>query len=162
MCNEVYICVLIRYRLFHPVIMLLIAAVSTSIFALLAVWRLGIIEQFLVYNVPVVFVFILFTLDRLEQWQPVALDVPVVALAIARAFIRIPLISGHALFLTYCVLTAKRPLVRGLAILVLLEVAYLKLVVWQDVTFIGGSLLGIGAALLYKRLTRATTFVPTH
>jgi hypothetical protein len=61
----------------------------------------------------------------------------------------VPLISGHALFLTYSLLSARSRVAQITAFAVLLQVIYLKLFVWHDlITPSGGILLGSGAALL--------------
>jgi len=50
----------------------------------------------------------------------------------------IPFFSGHALFLSYALLTMRSKLAKVTALVVLLEVAYLKIFVWQDATLLGG------------------------
>ncbi|MBZ0277098.1 MAG: hypothetical protein K8I60_13190 [Anaerolineae bacterium] len=112
----------------------------------------------LVYSVPIAIPFTAYAFDRLGRWRsiPWLLDVPLVILALLRAFFPLPIISGHALFLTYALLTTQLPLARWTAALILLEVIYLKAWVWYDSTLIGGILLGLATAYLYRRISPAT------
>ena len=81
-----------------------------------------------------------------------ALDLAVLILALTRAVIRIPLISGHAIFLVYCWLTARSKVARITAVLVLVQVAYLKIFVTHDNALFGGVIAGCLAALGYRRI----------
>ncbi len=76
------------------------------------------------------------------------LDIPIISLALLRSIFLIPLISGHALFLTYALFTARMRVTRVLAAIILLEVAWFKIFAWHDTTIIGGVCVGFGAALL--------------
>jgi hypothetical protein len=97
-----------------------------------------------------------FLIDRLEQQTQVSklawvIDLVVVILALMRAFVRIPLVSGHALFLVYCLLAARSKVVQITAVLVLLQVTYLKLFVTHDTALFGGIVAGGLTALIYRR-----------
>jgi hypothetical protein len=82
-----------------------------------------------------------------------AVDVLVVATSILRARGYVPLVSGHALFLTYAMLRRGSLVTRLAAALVMLEVIYLKFFVWHDfVTPAGGIALAVLAALIVRRL----------
>lgn len=63
-----------------------------------------------------------------------------------------PIVSGHSLFLTYVMLTTRSWVARLTAVLVLIEVIYLKAFVWRDPTLIGGIVVGIFAALIERWL----------
>ncbi len=109
----------------------------------------------LYYYVPITVPFVAFLFDRLSQRRRLSrfaafVDVPVVAIAFLRALVLIPFISGHALFLTYALLTTQSSLARVTAALVLIEVILIKVFVWHDVTLIGGIALGIAAGLLFR------------
>ena len=83
------------------------------------------------------------------QW--LILDLIVVLLSLARAITYIPYFSGHALFLSYTLLSARLRVVKILALIVLLQVVYLKLFKWNDwVTLLGGLLVGIAAGYFRK------------
>jgi hypothetical protein len=84
------------------------------------------------------------------SWRQWVVELSVLALAVARALIPIPFISGHALFLTYAILTVTSPTARWTVATVLIEVIYIKVCVLHDATLIGGIVVGILAALLVK------------
>jgi hypothetical protein len=111
----------------------------------------------LYYFVPVGIPFVAFLLDRAEQYTRAsiaswALDFVVLIPALARAFVRIPFISGHALFLSYCLLTSRSIVARVTAALVLLQVVYIKIFITHDTALFGGILAGCIAALIYRRI----------
>ncbi|NLG49165.1 MAG: hypothetical protein GX552_03515 [Chloroflexi bacterium] len=113
----------------------------------------------LYYFVPIGVPFVAHVLERSEPWPTLTprqrlIEKLVVGLSLLRAVCPVPLISGHALFLTYALLATSSTLVRITAGLVLLEVAYLKIFAWRDPTIIGGVLLGIVASLAYRRFRR--------
>ena len=147
-----------RQFVFHPATVLVVSLIAAGIFALLINLLFdGEIRWFLLYYfVPMAIPFVAFLFDRAEQHAlaPLAswvIDLVVLIPALARAFVRIPLISGHALFLTYCLLTSRSQVVRITALLVLLQVAYLKIFVTHDTALVGGIIAGCLAALLYRR-----------
>ena len=68
------------------------------------------------------------------HWGQWLIDLVVIALSLIRALVPLPLVSGHALFLSYALLTVPSVVVRTSAALVLLEVIYLKIFIWQATT----------------------------
>ena len=148
-----------RQYLFHPITVLLVSMVAAAIFALFITLVFnGDYRWFLLYYVtPIGIPFVAFLFDRVEQYPRVskaawALDLAVVILALTRAVIRIPLISGHAIFLVYCWLTARSKVARITALLVLVQVAYLKIFVTHDTALFGGVIAGCLAALGYRHI----------
>lgn len=117
----------------------------------------------LYYFVPIAVPFVAFALDRVGRWRAStwaqwAIDLPVVAAALARAFWPVPLISGHVLFLAYALLTTRSAVARVTAILVLVEVFYLKFMVWRDfVTWTGGWLVAGAAAWMFRRVGKRSS-----
>jgi hypothetical protein len=82
-----------------------------------------------------------------------AVDGLVVLTAMWRVFGDVPYVSGHALFLTYALLSTRSRVALFAAALVMIEVLYLKFVVWHDwVTPTTGMVLGSVAALVVRRL----------
>jgi hypothetical protein len=147
-----------RRYLFYPRNVLLISIVTAAIFALIVALLFdGELRWFLLYYfTPIGIPFVAFLFDRLERQTQVstfawAIDQVVVILALMRAFVPIPLVSGHALFLVYCLLTARSKVARITAVLVLLQVAYLKLFVTHDTALFGGIAAGCLAAWIYRR-----------
>ena len=148
-----------RRFLFHPLTVLIIALIAALIFALFVnLFFKG--EQrwfYLYYFTPIGIPFVAFLFERAERnalaskaaW---GIDAVIVGLSLLRSVILIPVISGHALFLTYSLLTSRSKIARITALLVLLEVAYIKIFMWSDATIIGGVLVGCVAALLYGRM----------
>jgi hypothetical protein len=148
-----------RQFIFHPVTVLVISMMAAAIFALLVSLLFeGDLRWFLLYYfTPVGIPFVAFLFDRAEQYALTstaarAVDVVVLIPALTRAFIPLPLVSGHALFLTYCLLTSKSKVACITALLVFLQVAYLKLFVTHDPALFGGVVVGCLAAFLYLRI----------
>jgi len=148
-----------RQYLFHPVTILLVSITAAAIFALLVTLLFdGEFRWFLLYYfTPIGIPFVAFLFDRAEQNSldskiASALDLVVLIFALIRAFVRIPLVSGHALFLVYCLLTARSKVARITAVLVLVQVIYLKIFVTHDTALFGGVIVGCLAALLYRRV----------
>ena len=146
-----------RQFIFHPVTVLVVSVIAAASFA----WFItllfdGDLRWFLLYYfAPIGIPFVAFLFDRAEQYELTsiaswALDLVVLIFALTRAFIRLPLISGHALFLTYCLLTSRSKIARITAALVLLQVVYLKLLVTHDTALFGGVIAGCLGALLYR------------
>lgn len=111
---------------------------------------------FLIYMVPIGAPFTAYLLDRSANWSIYRMgqwimEVPLLLLAFTRAFYHVPFISGHALFLSYALLTVRSRVAQTLALLVLLEVVYFKVFAWHDPTIYGGALLGALAALISRR-----------
>jgi hypothetical protein len=128
-------------------------------YAMWATWRLsgaGLTNQY-VYVVPIIVPFIAFLLDRASGIREVSLitlvvDVLVVGTAMMRVISNVPLVSGHALFLTYAMLRPGSLVTRITAALVMLEVVYLKFFVWHDlITPLTGITLGLVAAVVTRR-----------
>ena len=149
-----------RQFLFHPATMLVISILAAGIFAfVITLFFDGELRWFLLYyHVPIGIPFVAFLFDRAERYVQAsrtswAIDLVVLISALTRAFVRLPLISGHALFLTYCLLTSRSNVARIAAVLVLLQVAYLKIFVTHDTALIGGILSGCLAAFVYQRVT---------
>jgi hypothetical protein len=112
-------------------------------------------ESVLVYSVPMAVPFVAFLADRIvhrprRSWW---LDVPVVLLALSRTLVLVPFISGHALFLTYSLLTTRTWLARISAFAMLAYVVWVKWLL-QDVSLLGGALVGLIAAVVFHRLAR--------
>lgn len=141
--------------MFHPIAVLAVSLGATLAFVALVLWQPGYTGQErafqVAYNAPIVFVFAAYLLDRAERWRAIRprqriVELVVVGLAMARAAAPVPLISGHALFLTYVLLTTPRRLAWWSAALALVEVSYLKIAIWRDATLIGGAVVGLLAA----------------
>jgi hypothetical protein len=148
-----------RQYLFHPATVLLVSLVAAAIFALLVTLFFdGEFRWFLLYYfTPIGIPFVAFLFDRAEQHILVSkalwvIDLMVIVFALIRAFIRIPLVSGHALFLVYCLLTARSKVARITAGLVLVQVMYLKIFVTHDTALFGGVIAGCVVGLIYQRL----------
>ena len=146
-----------RQFIFHQVTVLVVSVIAAAIFALFVTLLFdGDLRWFLLYYfAPIGIPFVALLFDRAEQYDLTsiaawALDLVVLIFALTRAFVRIPFISGHALFLTYCLLTSRSNVARITAVLVLLQVAYLKLFVTHDTALFGGIIAGCLAALLYR------------
>lgn len=144
-----------RRFVFHPAIVFIVSVGSASIFALFAhLFFESDFRWLLVYYFsPIVVPFVAFLFDRADHYQSTpatawAIDLTVLLPALARAVIPIPFISGHALFLTYSLLTTQSNIARIAAFLVLLQVVYVKIFLLQDATLIGGMIAGYLASLL--------------
>jgi hypothetical protein len=146
---------------FHPIIVLMTALIAALLFALVANATFqGDLRDLLVYYfAPIGVPFIAYLFDRVKRWPDIRwyIDLLVVVIALLRAVSPIPLISGHALFLSYALVTTQTRVARWTAALVLLQVAYFKLAIWQDWTLFGGIALGLLAAAL-ERYGRSNTF----
>lgn len=149
-----------RTFIFHPVTVLIVSILAAAIFAFfITLFFDGDFRWFLLYYfVPVGIPFVVFLFDRAEGYASVskvslAIDLVVLIPALARAFVRLPLLSGHALFLVYALLTSRSKVARLSAALVLLQVAYLKIFVTHDTALIGGIIVGCLAAFVYRQVT---------
>jgi len=111
---------------------------------------------YLYYMVPIAVPFVAFLLDRLEFFNQTTLaqhilDIFILALAILRNFVEIPLISGHAIFLTFALFSTRTKLARITAALVLVIVVLMKWYNWHDFyTPSGAFFSGTIAAFLYR------------
>ncbi len=153
-----------RSLVYHPLAVLATSLAAGFGFALLVSVRYtGGQRAFLLYYfAPIAVPFTAYLLDRAERrrtLRPVqwATDAVAVGLALVRAFTLVPLISGHALFLTYALLTARSWPVRATAAAVMLQVACLKLFAWHDMTLFGGIVVGSLAALAFAHTPGART-----
>ena len=151
-------------RVFHPALGLmcgfgLAAGLALASFYLFEGQQL---MHFLSYNVPIAVPFVGFLFDRAPTYlgkpgnraSVIVLDMGLVMVALWRAVYPVPLISGHALFLTYALLTTRSLWVKIPTIVVLAEVAYFKIFLWHDPTLFGGALVAVLAALAWWMLTR--------
>jgi hypothetical protein len=149
--------------IFHPLFKAATALAAAFLFSIAIIWRFdGEFRSYLLtYFIPIGIPFVLFIFDRVEnrrelrpfQWM---IDALVLILSLGRAVVLIPLISGHALFLTYAIFTTRSWLARLTAVAVMLEVCYLKAIVWRDPTLIGGIVVGCIAVLIFHRMRQYT------
>jgi len=135
------------------------ALLAALIFSMLVILIFdGDFQTFLLtYYMPVGIPFVMFCFDRLERWLGIIswqrrLDVGVILVAMARAALLIPFISGHALFLTYAFFTTQSRITRLASALVMLEVFYFKVLIWQDKTIFTGVIVGCIAAWGFHKL----------
>lgn len=143
--------------IFHPMTVLTVALVAAILFALVSyVSFTGDLRDLLVYYfAPIGVPFIAYLFDRAQRWREVRwwIDVPVVIVSFLRALLPIPFISGHALFLTYALLTTQTRVARWTAVIVLIQVIAVKIFAWHDPTLLGGIILGILAAWMNRALS---------
>lgn len=148
-----------RTLIFHPLAVLLFSLLGALLYASFVTLRFPgdkLSHQYL-YVVPIVIPFVAFLLDRVEELSysniiQISLDALVTGTAIWRAVGHVPYISGHSLFLTYCLLTSRSRVAQATAAIVLLQVIYLKYIVWNDwVTSTSGMILGAIGAFLWHR-----------
>lgn len=153
----------IRPVWFRPTVVLALAAAGTFIFVLLLFNNPRFAGPgrliLLYYHAPIGFAFMVYVLDRLERRAAIAgrqwlVEALVVALALSRTVAPLPFFSGHALFLTYVIAVPGRALARWAAALVLADVIVFKVFLLHDATLIGGTLIGLIAAVLVRRATR--------
>lgn len=109
------------------------------------------------YYVPIAVPFVAFLFDRAERGvrrgrSGGLVDIIVVSLALARTQVKVPLTSGHALFLAYALGTVNTPAAWWSAAVVMVEVVILK-TAWGDASLIGGIVLGALAAWWSRRET---------
>jgi hypothetical protein len=144
-----------RPFVFHPLVVLAVSLVGALVCAAYVTRGFSSenIYRQTYYVVPIVIPFVAFIFDRAERFREVhlfqiATDALVIGLAMGRVVGNVPYVSGHTLFLTYALLTARSRVLLVTAGLVMLHAAYLKYIVWHDwVTSTAGILLGTLAAL---------------
>jgi len=149
-----------RSLLFHPLIVLTASLAGAFVYAGLVRWRFpgGSLFHHYLYVVPIVVPFVAFLFDRAKEIRTaglvvLAIDLLVVSTSVLRARGYVPLVSGHALFLMYAILRPGSMVTRLTAAIVMLEVFYLKLIVWHDfVTPVGGIVIAVPAAFVVRRL----------
>ena len=123
-------------------------------------WRYpgGDLSNNFVYVLPIIVPFVAFVFDRARNFPPtvlieLAIDCVVVLTSMMRAIGYVPLVSGHALFLTYVIARPGTRLTRVTAAMVMIQVLYLKLFVWHDyITPATGIILGLLAASIVRKL----------
>ena len=87
------------------------------------------------------------------------IDGIVVTVAAWRVIGHVPFVSGHALFLSYCLLTIDSKTGRLAALLVLIETLTFKLLIWNDWrTAFCGVGLGVFMALIEHRCRMTKSF----
>lgn len=152
---------LTRKVIFHPLTVLAASLGAAAVVSLMVIALYEGEQRFflLYYFVPIGIPFVAFLLDRLERYATFrpsqwVMDAVMVVLSLLRATYPIPLISGHALFLSYALFSTRSWVARLTAFIVLVEVSYLKAVVWHDITLVGGIILGCTASLLFRKLQR--------
>lgn len=129
-------------------------------YAAVTQWRLPgrDLRAHFIYVLPIIVPFVAFLFDRGAQirtagWPEWVIDLVVVATSILRALGAVPLISGHALFLTYAIARPGSRLTQVTALMVMLQLLYLKFFVWHDmVTPFTGIAAGLTAALIVRDL----------
>jgi hypothetical protein len=147
--------------LFHPFVAPATSLLATLLFAILIILRYdGETRYYLLYyTVPLTVPFIAYIFDRLKNWNTIqntqwVMDIFILVVSLMRMFIAVPFISGHALLLTYVFFSTQGLLARVTAALILLEVFYIKIFLWNDFTFFGGALVGMLAALFFCRFRK--------
>ncbi|HEY0712929.1 MAG TPA: hypothetical protein VGF45_09670 [Polyangia bacterium] len=114
----------------------------------------------LAYNVPIAVPFVAFFFDRLlpqieHPRRLLLVDAAVIGLALLRVFAPpLPFVSGHALFVGYAALSARRSPLRVTAALVAAQVVIFKLFVMGGwASMLGGFALAALAAHVRRRLS---------
>lgn len=139
-----------------PLFALSLSLAGASLYAIYATIRFSgdkLSNQYY-YVVPIIVPFVAFILERLSGVRQTTVrrtlvDALVVATAMWRVVGDVPYVSGHALFLTYAVVLARSRFAQVSAAVVMVEVIYLKVFVWQDwVTLSVGMALGVIAAMV--------------
>ena len=142
--------------------MLVISLVGALLYALYATWQFTgdkLFNQYY-YVVPIVVPFIAFLFDRAARFHQrkslqLLVDALVVITAMWRVIGDVPYVSGHALFLTYVLLSNRSRIAFVTAAMVMIEVIYLKYFVWHDfITPTTGIMIGSLAALLSSRFNQ--------
>jgi hypothetical protein len=144
---------------FHPLSVSIFSLGCVLSYAVWMRWRFpgGDLRLHYFYVLPIIVPFVAFLFDRAHGLRDISLlqctiEVLVIAISILRMLGLVPLISGHALFLTYAMASPVSRLTRITAALVMIQVIYLKLVVWHDfITPFTGISLGLLTALVVRR-----------
>jgi len=147
---------------FHPLFVLACSALGILAWVAWMRWRFpgGDLSNHFFYVLPIIVPFVAFIFDRAKHFPEATLlelivDSAVVAASIMRMMGGVPLVSGHALFLTYAIVRPGSRLTRITSALVMLQVIYLKFFVWHDwVSPITGLTLGLLAAFMVRRFAR--------
>lgn len=157
--------------LFHPLTVLGLSFVSAVIFSLGMVPLIQFVSPMpnwygdgdsryatlFYYHAPIVMAFVVYVCDRAQHktrstWAQWALEAAVVGLALFRTIWPWPFYSGHALFLSYALLTLSSRSARFVTLSVLLITVFFKTIFVQDVTLIGGLAIGCLAGFFAKHL----------
>jgi hypothetical protein len=131
------------------------AAIALGFFFHLS-WRSSAVS--LAYNVPIAVPFVMFFFDRLSPQvsrpRALMLDAAVIVLGLLRVFAPpLPFMSGHALFVGYAALSARRWPLRITAFAVAAQVVYFKLFVMGGwLSMVAGFATAAAAAHLHARL----------
>ena len=146
--------------IFHPLVVLTLSLIGAALYALYVTLRFpndSLWGQYS-YVTPIIVPFATFLFDRAERRQQITnlqriVDVLVVGTAMWRVIGQVPYVSGHTLFLTHALLTTQSRVAQITAALVLLQVLYLKYIVWGDwITSTNGIAIGLLAAYATRRL----------
>lgn len=148
-----------RPLIFHPLIVLLFSLICASSYVFYAAPRVSDdqLPGHLFYVVPIIIPSVAFLFDRAEGFRQSSVlqfvvDALIVGTAMGRVVGNVPYVSGHALFLTYCLLGTRSKVPQVMAAIVLLQVIYLKYFVWHDwITSTNGIVLGALAAFVVWR-----------
>jgi hypothetical protein len=157
-----------RPFIFHPLTVLFLSLGGAALYALYATLRFssGSLWSQYYYVTPIVVPFVAFLFDRAERFRQLTAiqlvtDALVVGTAVWRAIGHVPYISGHALFLTYALFSTRSRVAQVTAAIVMLQVIYLKYIVWHDwVTSTCGIALGLLAALVTRRFSSRSKAEP--
>jgi hypothetical protein len=152
-----------RSFVFHPLVVLGFSLLGAALCAAYVTrgFSSGDLYQRTFYVVPIVVPFVAFIFDRAERFHEVqflqfATDALIIGLALGRVVGNVPYVSGHTLFLTYALLSARSRVLLVTAGVVMLQVVYLKYIVWHDwLTSTCGIVLGTLAALGAWRPSRS-------
>jgi len=144
---------------FHPVTVSVFALLGVLSYAAWMRWRFpgGDLSHHYFYVLPIIVPFVAFLFSRAQGFRQAGLlelsiDTLVVIASISRMLGYVPLISGHALFLTYAIARPGSRLTRITAALVMLQVIYLKFFIWHDlITPVTGIILGVIAGFIVRR-----------
>ena len=150
---------------FHPLSVSIVSVFCVVAYAVWMRWRFpgGDLTQHYIYVLPIIVPFVSFLFDRGRvfrqiTWLQGTIEVLVVAISILRMLGYLPIVSGHALFLSYAIAAPVSKLTRLTAALVMIQVIYLKVFVWHDfITPVAGTLLGLTAALVVSQLGAASS-----
>lgn len=153
----------VRSIVFHPLIVLLVSLLGASLYAFYATLRFSEDQLFglYFYVAPIVVPFVAFLFDRTQRVRQsnliqFAIDVLVVGTAMWRVIGTVPFVSGHALFLSYALLSTRSRVAQITSGIVMFLVIYLKYLVWHDwVTPTSGIVLGTLAAIVRWRFRKA-------
>ena len=146
---------------FQPLVVALFSVATAALYGAYSLLSTGLnFSGSFFYVVPIIVPFVAFLLDRAEHWREAktiraAIDLLIIGTAMGRMLGPVPFVSGHTLFLTYALLSSRSHVVKISAAVVLLQVMYLKYVVWHDwTTSTSGIVLGAIAAYVANRLIK--------